>query len=463
VRQGAKRERRDGYYAASVPRRRWTELRRQLTIDTSPLRGSHDLRHLVLGNTITTLGSQATLVALPYQLYVQTRSPALTGLLGVFELAPLIVLSLYGGGLADRVDRRKLLFAVQFLIALLTFGLAATASLDSPPLAALYVLGALLAGANGMQNVTRGAIIPNVVPPEQLRAALALVYGLTQAMMVVGPAVGGFLIAAGGVRTAYLVDAASALLMIGTVVGLTAQLPRGESAEEQGIWASVAEGLRFVRSQKALVGSFAIDLSAMAFGMPRTLFPVLALTVYHAGATGTGLLNAAVSAGAVVAALTTGWLPHVRRLGLIVIAAVIAWGAAITFAGLVPSLGLAMVMLAIAGAADSVSAVCRSAINQTVTPDHMRGRMSSVFSLVVQSGPRLGDVRSGAVASLGSTQFAVASGGIACVAAAVAIAFAFPSLASYDANVAEAEFAAAEAGAGAGAGDPVGEAVAQSA
>jgi MFS family permease len=426
-----------------VPRRRWTELRSQLTIDITPLRGSHDLRHLVLGNTITTLGSQATLVALPYQLYVETRSPALTGLLGIFELVPLVILSLYGGGLADRLDRRKLLFAIQFLLAALTLGLAFTASLDSPPLAALYVLGAILAGANGMQNVTRGSIVPNVVPPEQLRAALALTYGLTQAMMVVGPAVGGFLIAAGGVRTAYLVDAASALGMIATVIGLSPQIPRGEVNEsEQGIWRSIAEGLRFVRSQRALVGSFAIDLSAMAFGMPRTLFPVLSLTVYHAGATGTGLLNAAVSAGAVVAALTTGWLPHVRRLGLIVIGAVIAWGVAIAFAGLVPSLGLAMVMLAVAGAADSVSAVCRSAINQTVTPDHMRGRMSSVFSLVVQSGPRLGDVRSGAVASIGSTQFAVASGGIACVVGALVIAAAFPSLAKYDAVVEEAKFAA---------------------
>lgn len=427
-----------------VPRRaRWRELRAHLTIDLSPLRGSRDLRHLVAGSTITSIGSQATLVALPYQLYVQTRSPALTGLLGLFELIPLIALSLYGGALADRVDRRRLLLIVQVALVLLSGGLALGAYLGEPPLALLYLLGALLAGANGVQNTVRASIVPNVVPTSQLRAALALTFGLTQATMVVGPAVGGLLIAAGGLGTAYLVDALTCLGMVATVIGLSPQPPRGAEAEgaELGIWQSITEGLRFVRSRKALVGSFAIDLSAMAFGMPRTLFPVLSLTVYHAGATGTGLLNAAVSAGAVVAALTTGWLPKVRRLGRIVIVAVIAWGVAIAAAGLVPSLGFAMLMLALAGAADSVSAVCRSTINQTVTPDRMRGRMSSVFSLVVQSGPRVGDVEGGAVASLTSARFSVVSGGLACVAAAVAIAIAFPALAAYDAEAAEAEMA----------------------
>ena len=163
---------------------------------------------------------------------------------------------------------------------------------------------------------------------------------------------------------------------------------------------SIGEGLRFVRRNRALTGSFAIDLMAMTFGMPRALFPVLAVSVYHAGAAGTGLLYAAVSVGATVAALTTGWLAHARRLGRIVIWAVAVWGAAIALAGLMPALWPAAVLLAVAGAADSVSAVCRSTINQTVTPDHMRGRMSSTFSLVVTSGPRLGDVEAGGVAAL---------------------------------------------------------------
>jgi MFS family permease len=170
----------------------------------------------------------------------------------------------------------------------------------------------------------------------------------------------------------------------------------------------------------------------MTFGMPRALFPVLAVSVYHAGATGTGLLYAAVAAGATVAALTTGWLAHARRLGRIVICAVLAWGVAIALAGLAGSLWIAAALLAVAGAADSISAVCRSSINQSVTPDHLRGRMSSVFSVVVTSGPRLGDVESGSVAALAGVRFSVFSGGLACLAGVGVIMLAFPALLRYD-------------------------------
>jgi MFS family permease len=168
--------------------------------------------------------------------------------------------------------------------------------------------------------------------------------------------------------------------------------------------------------------------------MPRALFPVLAVSVYGAGAEGTGLLYAAVAAGATIAALTTGWLEHTRRLGVVVIWAVTVWGAAIALAGLAGSIGLAAALLAIAGAADSVSAVCRTTINQSVTPDGMRGRMSSVFSLVVTSGPRLGDIESGAVAGLTGPRFSVTSGGLACMAGVALIVFAFPALVRYDAE-----------------------------
>jgi MFS family permease len=197
---------------------------------------------------------------------------------------------------------------------------------------------------------------------------------------------------------------------------------------------SIAEGLRFVRGNQALMGSFACDLVAMTFGMPRALFPVLAVSVYGAGAEGAGLLYASVAAGATVTALTTGWLAHARRLGVLVVAAVAVWGLAIAAAGFAGSLWLAAALLAVAGAADSVSAVCRSAINQSVTPDRLRGRMSSVFSLVVASGPRLGDVEAGAAAALGGVRFSVVSGGLACIAAIALVALAFPALIRYDAD-----------------------------
>jgi hypothetical protein len=222
--------------------------------------------------------------------------------------------------------------------------------------------------------------------------------------------------------------------MVFALFAMGPQLPHGhgEGTERPTIRRSIGEGLGFVRRRQALLGSFAIDLMAMTFGMPRALFPVLAVSVYHAGASGTGLLFAAVSAGATVAALTTRWLEHVRMLGRVVIVAVAAWGVAIALAGVTHALWIAAALLAVAGAADSVSAVCRQIINQSVTPDAMRGRMSSVFSLVVTSGPRLGDVESGTVASLTSARFSMFSGGVACVVGTALVVAAFPALAAYD-------------------------------
>jgi MFS family permease len=406
----------------------------RIAVDISSLRASRDLRLLVLGNVVSGLGTQAALVALPYQLYVQTGSAFLTGLLGAAELGPLIALALLGGALADRFDRRRLLLVDQLALVACAGALAAlTFAPGDPPVPALYVLGGLLAGFGAVQNVTRSAIVPNLVEPAQLRSAIALNFGLFQLTLVVGPALGGLLIGVLGVGAAYTVDAVSCFAMVGALVAMAPQPPHG-GGDTASIGRSIGEGLRFVRTNEALMGSFAIDLMAMTFGMPRALFPVLSVSVYHAGAEGTGLLFAAVSVGATIAALTTGWLEHARRLGLIVVWAVAVWGAAIALAGLAGSLALAAVLLAVAGAADSVSAVCRSTINQTVTPDAMRGRMSSVFSLVVTSGPRLGDVESGAVAGLAGPRFSVVSGGLACLLGVGAIVAAFPALVRYDAS-----------------------------
>lgn len=406
----------------------------RIAVDISSLRRSRDLRLLVLGNFVSGLGTQAALVALPYQLYLETRSAFLTGLLGAVELLPLVTMALLGGALADRVDRRRLLLLDQIALVATSSALAALSLAGSPPIVLLYGLGGLLAGFGAIQNVARSAIIPNLVDPVDLRSALALNFGLYQLTLVVGPGVGGLLIAMLGVGPVYALDAASCLALVAAVVAMSPQPPQRAAGDVVGIAASIGEGLRWVRSSRPLLGSFAIDLMAMTFGMPRALFAVLSVSVFGAGAAGTGLLYAAVSAGATVAALTTGWLAHARRLGRIVIWAVAVWGAAIAVAGLAGSLWLAAALLAVAGAADSVSAVCRSTINQTVTPDHMRGRMSSVFSLVVTSGPRLGDVEAGTVAGLAGPRFSVVSGGLACVAGAAVIAVGFPSLVRYDAD-----------------------------
>jgi MFS family permease len=385
------------------------------------------------------MGTQAGLVALPYQTYVITRSPFLTGMLGLVELVPLIVFSLYGGAIADRLDRRVLLAGTQAALVCVSAALAIGAYAGTQAVWLLYVLAGLLAGFGAFESVARLAIVPNVVPPDRLRSALSFNFGLQQLTLVIGPALGGLAIAAFGVGSVYTADAVTCVAMAAAAVAMGPQPPPVPEGDGHApVLRSVLEGLRFVRGEQALLGSFAIDLLAMTFGMPRALFAVLSVSVYGAGATGTGLLYAAVSAGATVAALTAGWIEHVRRLGRIVVVAVLVWGAAIAVAGLFSTLWPALVLFTIAGAADSVSAVCRTTINQTVTPDSMRGRMSSVFMLVVRSGPRLGDVEAGAVASATSPRFSVVSGGLACIAGVAFIVLAFPALAAYGADEDEA-------------------------
>jgi predicted MFS family arabinose efflux permease len=416
-------------------------LRSRLTLDLTPLRVSRNFRLLEIGSLITGMGTQAALVAIPYQVFTITHSPALTGLLGAVELVPLIGFSLYGGAIADRMDRRLLLLWSQIALATTSALLAVIAFGNVNEVWLIFILAGALAGFGGFEGVARSAIVPNVVEPELLRPALAFSFGLSSLTMVIGPALGGILIATAGLGPTYAADAVSCGAMAIAAALMTAQLPP-PGIEHDPVWASIKEGLRFVRGEQALLGSFAIDLLAMTFGMPRALFAALAISVYHEGAAGTGALYASVAIGATAAALTAGWLNHARWLGRIVIGAVIVWGLAIAAAGLMTSIVPACLFLAIAGAADSVSAVSRSTINQTVTPDAMRGRMSSVFQMVVRSGPRLGDIESGAVAGAAETRYAlgpsvrisVVSGGLFCVVGVFVIMALFPALARYGAD-----------------------------
>jgi MFS family permease len=402
----------------------------RIAVDLTGVRRSRDLRLLTIGQAASSLGTQAALVAIPYQVYTDTHSALLVGLTGAAELVPLATGALLGGAWADRMDRRRLMLVAQLVEMLVIAVLAVLTLLGVAHVVAIFVLAGALAGSGAVVNVTRSAAVP-ALAGEWLRSALALNFSVSSLASVVGPALGGLLIAAASVQVVYLVDVVAFGAMFALTLPIRALPPtRGERREAIG--RSILEGLHFVRGNRALLGSFAIDLAAMAFGMPRALFAVLSLTVFHAGAAGTGLLYAAVSAGAVVAAVTTGWLERARWLGRITIVAVAAWGVAIALAGLAPSIWVCALLLAVAGAADSVSAVCRSVINQTVTPEHMRGRMSSVFSLVVTSGPRLGDIESGVAASVLSVTAAVATGGLLCLVFAGLSVVAFPELARFD-------------------------------
>jgi MFS family permease len=363
--------------------------------------------------------------------FVLTGSPFQTGLLGLVELLPHVIASLYAGALADRFSRRSMLLTIQILQVAVSGVLAVVAFTHVDAVWALYVLAAFVAGANGMEWVVRIAIVPTTVSTGLLRSALSLTYGLVTLTMVIGPAIGGLLIASLGVGSAYTLDAVTCLAMAVAAWMMSPLRPVGV-AKHDSVWTSIRAGLGFVRRTKPVMGGFVIDLAAMTFGMPRALFPVLSISVYHAGAAGTGFLFAAVSAGATLAALTAGWLNRARYLGRIVLVAVAAWGVTIALAGLVHSIWPALLLFGLAGAADSISAVCRNTISQSLTPDNLRGRMSSVYSTVVAGGPRLGDVEAGAVGSLASPGVAVVSGGLACIASVGLVAVFFPQLAAYD-------------------------------
>jgi MFS family permease len=403
---------------------------RGVAVDTTALRESRDYRLLVVGGLISGIGTQVTLVALPFQVYVLTGSSFLVGLLGLVELVPLVVVALLGGTLADRMDRRRLLLVSQLVQAGTSLCLVLGAAAGSPPVGVLYLIAAVASGASAVDRPTRAAMVPALVGPERLRSAISFNYGLVQVAMVVGPAMGGIVIAAGGLTWAYALDVATFLAMIAAAWAIASPpLPTVEPGAS--FLAAVRDGIRFAGRSGELMGSFAIDILAMTFGMPRALFPALALTVYDAGPEGVGILYAAVSAGAVVAAFSTGWMIHARRLGRIVVFAVLVWGVGIALLGLTSELWVGALCLLVAGAADSVSAVCRSTILQTVTPDEMRGRMSAIFTLVVAGGPRLGDVESGTVAAVGGTQFSVVSGGVICVLGIVPVLAAFPEFWRY--------------------------------
>ncbi len=376
------------------------------------------------------------LVALPFQIYVLSGSAALLGLIGLFELGPMIVVSLIGGAIADRRDRRPVLALAQVGIITIASLLFVLSLLDPhPPVIAILVLGGLLAGCTALDSVARGAIIPGILGPDQLRAGLAFNYGTQQATGIIGPGVGGVMIGVlGGVSWLYAADAVLCCSMLFAALAIGPQPPH-TSEHHPPVKHAIAEGLRFVVSNKALAGSFVIDINAMLFGMPRILFAVLALSVYHAGAGGTGLLYTAIAIGGTLSVLGSGWVLHVRRLGLVTIVMVSMWGVAIGLAGLTRSIVPAAILLGIAGWADGLSAICRSTISQTVTPDRLRGRMSSVFSLVVTSGPRLGDIESGLVAGLAGAANSVLIGGIGCLLGVGVTMLAFPELAAYDADV----------------------------
>ncbi len=403
---------------------------RGLVLDTAPLRLDRDYRWLWSGQAIGSIGNQITRVALPYQVYVLTESALAIAALTAFQLIPLLVFALGAGTLADAVDRRRLLLATQLGQAAASFVLVLLALQPAPPVVALFLVAAVMAALGAVDQPARSSMIPRLVPPERLPAAIALNQLNFQAASIVGPAAGGVLLATVGLAGAYCVDVISFTASIGALLAIAPVPPLG-SAVRPGL-AAVREGLAYVRRRRVVLSTFAIDLNAMVFGMPQALFPVLALDVFRVGPVGVGLLAAAPGFGAFVGAALSGWVSGVERVGRAVVLSVVVWGAAIVAFGLsTGSFALALLFLAIAGGADVLSAVFRNLIVQLDTPDALRGRVTSIHVLTVTAGPRVGDIEAAAVAAAIGAQLSVVSGGLLCLVGTVAVARAFPELAAH--------------------------------
>jgi MFS family permease len=400
-----------------------------MRIDTSPLRTSRDFRLLFFSGVITYLGSMITYVAIPFQVATLTGSYVAVGLIGLAELVPLIVFGLYGGALADSVDRRLMIIATEAAAGVAIVVLMVNSLLPSPHLWVLYVIAMLLSAVDGLQRPSLDAMLPRVVAHDQLAAAGALNSVRWTLGSIVGPAVGGLLLSAGGAATAYAFDVltfAVSITLLWRVRSIKAQSASGDRPSLRHVF----EGVGYAWSRKDLMGTYSVDLIAMIFAFPYALFPFLAMELDAPWAL--GLLYSAGAVGSLVVTLTSGWTSSVHHHGRAIVIAAIAWGASIAMVGVTMSLPFVLVLLAIAGGADMISGIFRGVMwNQTI-PDEIRGRMAGIELLSYSIGPLLGQVRSSAAASLTSLRMSFISGGVLCVIGVGLSAIALPSLWNYD-------------------------------
>ena len=402
--------------------------------DLAPLRGpgSRGFRAVFTSRTVAMLGSQAAEVALLVQAKQLTGSPLIVGLLGMAELVPLVVFGLYGGALADRLDRRALMRRCEPGLAGCAGLLLLNALLPHPAVWPLFAVSALMMAFASLQRPAFEAAIPRVVPRERLAAAAAVLSMSTNASVLLGSSLGGVLAVAPGPWLVYALDAAAfavSFVMLGGLPKLPPAAGEAGAAEHGPALREIAVGLRCAVSRRDLLGSYLADLSAMIFAYPNALFPFMAVELHAPWAT--GLMFAAPSAGAFAISATSGWMPRVRRHGRAIAVAAASWGVAMAAFGLSPDVYAAVAFLVVAGGADELSAIFRDVMWNQSIPDNLRGRMAGIELLSYAAGPPAGQLRSGLVASAAGTRFSLTSGGLICVAAVGAVFLALPPFRGY--------------------------------
>ncbi|WP_449479259.1 MFS transporter [Streptomyces abikoensis] len=401
---------------------------RALLPDLTPWHSSRDFRRMWVAGLVTVFGTFLTFIAVPLQLKELTGSALAVGAVGVVELVPLVVFGLYGGALADALDRRKLILWTEAGLGVLSALLLLNTLLPHPMIWPLYVVAALVSALSGLQRPALQAIVPRVVAHDQLPAAIALNSMRWQIGAIAGPSLAGVLIAFAGLQWAYALDvvsyAVSALLLFGL-----APSPASHEAGKPSL-RGILEGARYAWSRKELLGTYVIDMAAMLFAFPTAIFPFLADDLDAPWAL--GLMYAAGAVGSLVVSLTSGWASRVHRHGRMVVCAALGWGAAMAVAGLLGNVWLVLLFLAVAGGCDMVSGLFRSAIWDQTIPDELRGRLAGIEMLSYSIGPQLGQVRAGGMASLTNVRASVWAGGLACVASVGLLAVSLPKLMSYD-------------------------------
>jgi MFS family permease len=379
-------------------------------LNLGPLQKHRDYRLLYTGQLVSMFGSMITYVAVPYQVFQITHSSFAVGMLGAAQLVPLLIFALWGGAYADAMDRRRLLIVSEILMTAGSLTLAINGMLAHSSVVVIFVVSAAMSACNGFHRPALDAMTPLLVDREDLTAVSALNSFRFSLSAIAGPALGGLCMASLGYPITYMIDVISFLVSLISLAAIR-RMPPGTKAVRPGIQ-SITEGLKYAWSRPELIGTYAVDIVAMTFAMPMALFPAMAGVWGGAGAV--GWLYSAMSAGSLFTSLFSGWTSKVMRHGAAVVIAAATWALAIVFVGFAPTLPVAVLFLALAGAADSVSAVFRGTIWNETIPSELRGRLAGVEMISYLSGPLLGNARAGWVASLSSNTVSVVSGGLIC-------------------------------------------------
>jgi MFS family permease len=411
-------------------------------MDLGPFREHRDFRLLLVAGTVFYLGGMMTYVAIPFQIYQLTHSNFAVGAVGLVELAPLIVFGLYGGALADHVDRRLLLIWTGIAQAAFTTWLCINAFSDNPRLWEIFVVSGLLASSSALQRPSREALLPRTVRHDELTAANALSSFGMQAGVLVGPTIGGLIVASAGPGWCFLVDVVG-LFVASMMYAVMRRYPHVGETEPPSL-SGIGKGLRYALGRRDLLGTYVVDLAAMLLAMPVVLFPALAEKVFEQPHL-LGMLYSAETVGALVATALSGWTARVTHHGRAIVIAAALYGGCIALAGWSPTIWLAILFFTLAGGADMISAVFRGTIwNQTI-PDHLRGRLAGIEMLSYSIGPLGGQVRAGIVADRWTVRGSIISGGVSCVAGVTLTALWLRDFWSYDARTDEHAVAQREA------------------